>query len=155
LSLQSGKRLKADAILWCNGRSGNTDQLNLAAIGLEADHRGNLAVDESYRTSVDNIYAVGDVIGWPSLASASFGQGRSVADGIVGREHAHVDDGPTGSCTLAEIGSVDDSEAELTAARVPYEVGRALFKNTARGQISGEAVGMLKLLFHVDTLELL
>jgi NAD(P) transhydrogenase len=155
LSLQSGKRLKADAILWCNGRSGNTDQLNLAALGLEADHRGNLTVDESYRTSVDNIYAVGDVIGWPSLASASYGQGRSVSDGIVGREYAHVNDVPTGIYTLPEISSVGKTETELTAARVPYEVGRALFKNTARGQISGEDVGMLKLLFHVDTLELL
>lgn len=155
LHLKSGKRLKADAILWCNGRSGNTDQLNLAAVGLEADHRGNLQVDEAYRTSVENIYAVGDVIGWPSLASASYGQGRSVSEGIAGRERIHVDDVPTGIYTLPEISSIGKTETELTAARVPYEVGRALFKNTARGQISGEDVGMLKILFHVDTLEIL
>lgn len=155
LHLKSGKRLKADAILWCNGRSGNTDGLNLAALGVEADYRGNLAVDECYRTTVKNIYAVGDVIGWPSLASASFGQGRAVADGIFGGECMVVDNVPTGIYTLPEISSVGKTETELTAARVPYEVGRALFKNTARGQISGEDVGMLKLLFHVDTLELL
>lgn len=155
LHLKSGKRLKADAILWCNGRSGNTDQLNLDAIGLKADHRGNLKVDECYRTAVDNIYAVGDVIGWPSLASASYGQGRSVSGGILGDACVQVSDVPTGIYTLPEISSVGRTETELTQARIPYEVGRALFKNTARGQISGESVGMLKLLFHVDTLEVL
>lgn len=155
LHLKSGKRLKADAILWCNGRSGNTDKLNLAAAGLEADHRGNLKVDEAYRTSVENIYAVGDVIGWPSLASASYGQGRSVSHGITGGECEFVKGVPTGIYTLPEISSVGKTETELTAARIPYEVGRALFKNTARGQISGEDVGMLKILFHVDSLEVL
>lgn len=155
LYLQSGKRLKADAILWCNGRSGNTEKLNLSAIGIQADHRGNLKVDESYRTEIENIYAVGDVIGWPSLASASYGQGRSVSGGIVGGECIQVEDVPTGIYTLPEISSIGKTETELTAARIPYEVGRALFKNTARGQISGEDVGMLKLLFHVDTLEIL
>ncbi|MGB3610410.1 MAG: Si-specific NAD(P)(+) transhydrogenase [Cellvibrio sp.] len=155
LYLKSGKRLRADAILWCNGRSGNTDTLNLDAVGLQADHRGNLKVDDHYRTAVDNIYAVGDVIGWPSLASASLGQGRSVSSGIVGGECPVVEDVPTGIYTLPEISSVGKTETELTAARVPYEVGRALFKNTARGQISGEDVGMLKLLFHVDTMEIL
>lgn len=155
LHLKSGKRLKADAILWCNGRSGNTDTLNLDAVGLQADHRGNLKVDECYRTALDNIYAVGDVVGWPSLASASFGQGRSVSGGIIGGDCVRVEDVPTGIYTLPEISSVGKTETELTAARVPYEVGRALFKNTARGQISGEDVGMLKLLFHVDTMEIL
>lgn len=155
LHLKSGKRLKADAILWCNGRSGNTDQLNLDAIGVTADHRGNLKVDECYRTNVENIYAVGDVIGWPSLASASYGQGRSVSGGILGDTCTQVSDVPTGIYTLPEISSVGRTETELTQARIPYEVGRALFKNTARGQISGENVGMLKLLFHVDTLEVL
>jgi NAD(P) transhydrogenase len=155
LVLQSGKRLKADAILWCNGRSGNTDHLNLESIGLKADHRGNLKVDECYRTSVDNVYAVGDVIGWPSLASASYGQGRAVLGGILDNMCVPVENVPTGIYTLPEISSVGKTEAELTQAKVPYEVGRALFKNTARGQISGDNVGMLKLLFHVDTLEVL
>lgn len=155
LHLKSGKRLKADAILWCNGRSGNTDKLNLAAAGIEADHRGNLTVDQTYRTNVPHIYAVGDVIGWPSLASASYGQGRSASHVITGAESEFVDGVPTGIYTLPEISSVGKTETELTAARIPYEVGRALFKNTARGQISGEDVGMLKILFHVDTLEVL
>jgi NAD(P) transhydrogenase len=155
LFLKSGKRLRADAILWCNGRSGNTDALNLDAVGLKADHRGNLKVDESYRTDVENIYAVGDVIGWPSLASASYGQGRAVTGGIFGDQCKLVHDVPTGIYTLPEISSVGKTETELTQAKVPYEVGRALFKNTARGQISGEDVGMLKILFHVDTLEIL
>ncbi|HSC68422.1 MAG TPA: Si-specific NAD(P)(+) transhydrogenase [Cellvibrio sp.] len=155
LFLKSGKRLKADAILWCNGRSGNTDALNLEVTGLTADHRGNLKVDNCYRTAVPNIYAVGDVIGWPSLASASYGQGRAVSGGIFGDECKLVQDVPTGIYTLPEISSVGKTETELTQAKVPYEVGRALFKNTARGQISGEDVGMLKLLFHVDTLEIL
>jgi NAD(P) transhydrogenase len=155
LFLKSGKRLKADAILWCNGRSGNTDGLNLEAAGLTADHRGNLKVDNCYRTQVPTIYAVGDVIGWPSLASASYGQGRAVTSGIFSDECRLVQDVPTGIYTLPEISSVGKTETELTQAKVPYEVGRALFKNTARGQISGEDVGMLKLLFHVDTLEIL
>jgi NAD(P) transhydrogenase len=155
LFLKSGKRLKADAILWCNGRSGNTDNLNLDATGLKVDHRGNLTVDENYRTEVENIYAVGDVVGLPSLASASYGQGRAVVDGIFSGECQLVDDVPTGIYTLPEISSVGRTETELTQAKIPYEVGRALFKNTARGQISGEDVGMLKILFHVDTLEIL
>jgi NAD(P) transhydrogenase len=155
LHLKSGKRLKADAILWCNGRSGNTDKLNLAAVGLEADRRGNLTVTQDYRTSVDNIFAVGDVVGWPSLASASYDQGRAVAAVITNQPSKPVTGVPTGIYTLPEISSIGKTETELTASKVPYEVGRALFKNTARGQISGEDVGMLKLLFHVETLEIL
>jgi NAD(P) transhydrogenase len=155
LFLKSGKRLKADAILWCNGRSGNTEHLNLGVAGLLPDHRGNLKVDETYKTQVEHIYAVGDVIGWPSLASASYGQGRAVTAGILGNECRLVSDVPTGIYTLPEISSIGKTESELTQARVPYEVGRGLFKYTARGQISGEEVGMLKLLFHIDTFEIL
>ncbi|MDO3386377.1 Si-specific NAD(P)(+) transhydrogenase [Gilvimarinus sp. SDUM040013] len=153
--LESGKRITADAVLWCNGRSGNTDKLNLEAIGLEPDHRGNLKVNSQYQTDVENIYAVGDVVGWPSLASASFDQGRALAAIILGKECAEVSEVPTGIYTLPEISSVGKTESELTEAKVPYEVGRCLFKNTARGQISSEDVGMLKLLFHVDTGQLL
>lgn len=155
IHLKSGKRLRADALLWCNGRTGNTDRLNLDATGLEADHRGQLKVSDKYQTEVESIYAVGDVIGWPSLASASFDQGRSVARFICGLSSRFVSDAPTGIYTLPEISSIGKTESELTAAKVPYEVGRAFFKDTARAQISGEDVGMLKLLFHVDTLEIL
>ncbi|MCK7597305.1 Si-specific NAD(P)(+) transhydrogenase [Microbulbifer sp. CAU 1566] len=155
MEMQSGKRISADALLWCNGRSGNTGSLGLENVGLEANHRGQLAVDEHYCTSVENIYAVGDVIGWPSLASASYDQGRAVAAAVVGRGHRVIEDAPTGIYTLPEISSVGQTETELTNAKVPYEVGRALFKHTARAQISGERVGMLKILFHIETREIL
>ncbi len=156
LTLKSGKRLRADALLWCNGRTGNTDKLNLPSVGLEANHRGQLNVDQGYRTEVDNIFAVGDVIGWPSLASASFDQGRAVAKSMRGEEPDLVaSDVPTGIYTLPEISSLGKTERELTAQRIPYEVGRAFFKHTARAQISGEDVGMLKILFHIDTYEIL
>ncbi|BFM16116.1 Si-specific NAD(P)(+) transhydrogenase [Maricurvus nonylphenolicus] len=155
IHLKSGKRLRGDALLWCNGRTGNTDGLNLDKVGLQADHRGQLKVSEKYQTEIENIYAVGDVIGWPSLASASYDQGRSVARFIAGLSSRYVTDAPTGIYTLPEISSIGKTESELTEAKVPYEVGRAFFKNTARAQISGEDVGMLKLLFHVDTLEIL
>lgn len=155
LHLKSGKRLRADAILWCNGRSGNTENLNLSVVGVASDHRGNLTVDDCYKTNVEHIYAVGDVIGAPSLASASYGQGRSVTSGIFNGQCKLVTDVPTGIYTLPEISSIGKNERELTQAKIPYEVGRGLFKYIARGQISGEEVGMLKILFHVDTLELL
>ncbi len=155
LNLKSGKRIKADALLWCNGRSGNTEHLGLENLGLEANSRGQLTVDQNYLTTVPNIYAAGDVIGWPSLASASYDQGRAVLSGIKGESYRIVEDAPTGIYTLPEISSIGKTEAELTAAKVPYEVGRAFFKDTARGQISGENVGMLKLLFRIDTFEIL
>ncbi len=155
LNLQSGKKIKADALLWCNGRTGNTDSLNLGNASLEANHRGQIKVDQQYRTAVPSIYAAGDVIGWPSLASASYDQGRSIIDVLNDAGARYIEDAPTGIYTLPEISSIGKTECELTNARVPYEVGRALFKDTARGQISGEDVGMLKLLFHADTLEIL
>lgn len=153
--LKSGKRLYADALLWCNGRTGNTDGMCLEAAGLSADSRGQLTVDHTYRTEVDNIYAAGDVIGWPSLASASYDQGRAAAGSILGRDIRFVDDVPTGIYTLPEISSIGKTERELTDEKIPYEVGRAFFKSIARAQISGEEVGMLKILFHIDTFEIL
>jgi len=153
--LKSGKRLHADALLWCNGRTGNTDSLNLEAAGLSADSRGQLKVDNNYRTAAEHIYAAGDVIGWPSLASASYDQGRSAAGALLGRDVRFVDDVPTGIYTLPEISSIGKTERELTDEKVPYEVGRAFFKSIARAQISGEEVGMLKILFHIDTFEIL
>lgn len=155
LNLKSGKRIKADALLWSNGRSGNTERLGLENAGLEANHRGQIEVDDEYRTQQPNIFAAGDVIGWPSLASASYDQGRAVVAAITGEPVRVVTDAPTGIYTLPEISSVGKTEAELTAAKVPYEVGRAFFKDIARAQISGDEVGMLKILFHLDTLEIL
>ncbi len=152
----SGKRLGGDAILFCNGRTGNTDTLNLGAVSIDANHRGQITVDERYRTSVENIYAAGDVIGWPALASAAYDQGRSAAADMFGAEDVRfVAEVPTGIYTLPEISSIGKTEAQLTEERVPYEVGRAFFKHTARAQITGDEVGMLKILFHVDSLKIL
>ncbi len=156
LSLQSGKKVRADAFLWCNGRSGNTESLGLENIGLEPNGRGQLAVDEHYHTEVENIYAAGDVIGWPSLASAAYDQGRSASSDIVDDGYfRYVDDVPTGIYTIPEISSVGKTERELTDAKVPYEIGQAFFKDLARAQITREAVGMLKILFHRETREIL
>ena len=156
MHLKSGKRVKADAVLWCNGRTGNTDSLSLESIGLEANRRGQLDVDQSYRTPVDGVFAVGDVIGWPSLASASYDQGRNVASALLDQDDTRfVDEVPTGIYTIPEISSLGLSEKELTEKKIPYEVGQSFFKDLARAQITGEAVGMLKILFHRDTLEIL
>ncbi|WP_086480506.1 Si-specific NAD(P)(+) transhydrogenase [Oceanospirillum sanctuarii] len=156
LELKSGKKLRADAFLWCNGRSGNTEDIGLELVGLEPNGRGQLEVDQHYRTSVEHIYAVGDVIGWPSLASAAYDQGRSAAADILDDdEFRFVNEVPTGIYTIPEISSVGQSERELTEAKIPYEVGQAFFKDTARAQITGETAGMLKILFHRETLELL
>ncbi|WP_290538694.1 Si-specific NAD(P)(+) transhydrogenase [Alcanivorax sp.] len=155
LELQSGKKLRADALLWCNGRSGNTQDMGLDAVGLEPNNRGQLQVNERYQTSVEGIYAVGDVVGWPSLASASYDQGRFCAAAIAGDEVRQVTDVPTGIYTIPGISSVGRNEQELTEAKVPYEVGQAFFRNLARAQITGERVGMLKILFHRETLAVL
>jgi len=156
LTLKSGKKIKADALLWSNGRTGNTADLNLAAAGLSANKRGQIEVNQQYQTCASNIYAAGDVIGWPSLASAAYDQGRSAAGNIGAELPWHfVDDVPTGIYTIPEISSVGKTEQELTAANVPYEVGKALFKDTARAQISNETTGMLKILFHRTSLQIL
>ncbi len=156
LHLKSGKKIRSDAILWSNGRSGNTEGLNLEAIGLKANSRGQLKVDDTYCTEIDNIYAAGDVIGWPSLASAAYDQGRCAAAFMVGDSDAEpVSSVPTGIYTIPEISSIGKTEQELTDERVPYEVGQAFFKHLARAQIIGERSGVLKILFHRETLEIL
>jgi NAD(P) transhydrogenase len=156
LHLKSGKKIKADCLLWCNGRTGNTDRLGLENIGIKVNSRGQIDVDQQYRTSVSNIFAAGDVIGWPSLASAAYDQGRSAAGSAVENDSwRFVDDVPTGIYTIPEISSIGKNEKELTQAKIPYEVGKAFFKGMARAQISHEPVGMLKILFHRETLEIL
>lgn len=156
IKLKSGKILHSDALLWCNGRAGNTENIKLENVGIDTNEKGQLQVNKLYQTQVENIYSVGDVIGWPSLASAAFDQGRSATAISQGEETCHyVDDVATGIYTIPEISSVGKTERELTDACVPYEIGRAFFKDTARGQISGEDVGMLKILFSLDNLEIL
>ncbi len=155
--LKSGKKMRADCLLYANGRTGNTDKLNLESVGLQADSRGQLVVNANYQTQVEHIYAVGDVIGYPSLASAAYDQGRFVAQAIIHGQAAHLltEDIPTGIYTIPEISSVGRTEQELTAAKVPYEVGRASFKHLARAQIAGKDIGSLKILFHRETKEIL
>ncbi|GAA5216575.1 Si-specific NAD(P)(+) transhydrogenase [Corallincola platygyrae] len=157
VQFESGKRLKADALLFANGRTGNTDTLQLDKVGLKANHRGQLEVNEHYQTDVDNIYAVGDVIGYPSLASAAYDQGRIAADAMVdGKAEAKlIGNIPTGIYTIPEISSVGKTEQELTAAKVPYEIGQAHFSSLARAQIANAGVGCLKLLFHRETKQIL
>jgi NAD(P) transhydrogenase len=157
LHLKSGKRLKTDVFLWANGRQGNTDSLALENVGLEANKRGQLEVDQQFQTAVEHIYAVGDVIGYPSLASAAYTQGRAAAMHMLGEKDGNLrlHDIPTGIYTSPEISSVGKTERELTAACIPYEIGFSQFKSLARAQITGQTTGMLKLLFHRDTLAIL
>jgi len=157
MEMTSGKRIRADMLLWCNGRTGNTDGLNLEAVGLEANHRGQLEVSDTYQTARENIYATGDVIGWPALAGAAYDQGRFASAHMCGdkADKTFVSDVATGIYTIPEISSVGKTERELTDARVPYEIGRALFKNISRAHITGDKAGMLKILFHSETLEVL
>ncbi len=157
LHLKSGKRVRSDVILWANGRSGNTQDMGLEALGVLTDARGQILVDEYYRTAALHIYAVGDVIGPPALASAAYDQGRYAATHLVeGTCNTRLSrDIPNGIYTTPEISSVGRTERELTAARIPYEVGHSLFRSLARAQITGQTVGMLKILFHRDTLEIL
>ncbi|MFN6103984.1 MAG: Si-specific NAD(P)(+) transhydrogenase [Planctomycetaceae bacterium] len=155
VSLKSGKQIKSDVVLWANGRTGNSDRLGVDAVGLTPDGRGYLAVNEDFQTAVPNIYAVGDVIGIPSLASAAYVQGRYAALHQAGEQPPRmmVRQIPTGIYTSPEISSLGRTERELTAEWVPYEVGHALFRHLARAQITGRTAGMLKLLFHRETLE--
>jgi NAD(P) transhydrogenase len=155
LHLESGKAIRADALLWSNGRAGNSQHLGLDSVGLHADSRGHLKVDDRYQTACEGVFAVGDLIGWPSLASAAYDQGRFCASALCGETPRQVTDVPTGIYTIPGISSVGRTEQELTRDHVPYEVGQAFFRNLARAQITAEQVGMLKILFHRDTLEVL
>ena len=155
-NLVSKKRILGDALLYAVGRSGNVDALNLKAAGVEVDERGRIKVDENYRTSQKNIFAVGDVIGFPSLASVSMEQGR-IAAARAFNLNVHTDPAgyPYGIYTIPQISFIGKTEDQLTDADVPYEVGVAYFREIARGQITGQIDGRLKLLFHRETLELL
>ena len=157
LHLGSGKKIKSDVLLWANGRTGNSDGMGLEAIGVRVSGRGQIEVNADYQSSLPHIYAVGDVVGYPSLASAAYDQGRFAATHLV---HGHCDYSlvrlvPIGIYTSPEISSIGPTERELTEAKVPYEVGHSMFRSLARAQIMGSPVGMLKILFHRDTLALL
>ena len=156
-NLESKKRVSGDALLYAVGRQGAIDELNLAAAGLEADNRGRIPVDENYQTKVDHIFAVGDVVGFPSLASVSMEQGRIAAARAFNdcRTSSNPSFYPYGIYTIPEISFIGKTEEQLTDEDVPYEVGLAYYRETARGQIRGDTTGRLKLVFHRDTRKVL
>jgi NAD(P) transhydrogenase len=154
--LKSNKTVVTDMLLFSMGRSSNTDGLNLQAVGIATDKTGLIKVNEFYQTAVPHIYAAGDVIGFPGLASTSMEQGRLAACHAFKVALSTLPKMmPYGIYTIPEISTVGKSEEELTKENVPYEVGRAFYKEIARGQIFGDLDGLLKLIFHRDTLELL
>ncbi|MFN0179116.1 MAG: Si-specific NAD(P)(+) transhydrogenase [Gemmatimonadales bacterium] len=148
VTLESGKRITADAVLFSIGRVGATGDLGIEAAGLTADSRGRLAVDNQYRTAVPHIFAAGDVIGYPSLAATSSEQGRLAACHALGLPAppmaSHF---PIGIYAIPEISMVGETEQILTERKEPYEVGIARYREIARGQILGDGDGLLKLLF--------
>jgi NAD(P) transhydrogenase len=150
--LASGKRIGADAVFYAAGREGATSHLDLAEAGLEADGRGRITVGPDYRTTVDNVFAVGDVIGFPSLAATSSEQGRLAARHACGAAAAAISAVlPIGIYTIPEISFVGETEEKLSAAGIPYETGLSRYRELARGQIMGDTYGMLKLLVCPDT----
>ncbi len=156
--LKSGKQVVSEKLLFTLGRNANTDGLNLEQVGVRLGKRGRIEVDKDYRTSVENIFAAGDVIGGPGLASTSLEQGRLAmcaalmeacpSPGVTGGL-------PYGIYTIPEISMIGETEESLTEQAIPYEIGQAYFKEVARGQIIGEDYGMLKLLFHRESRKLL
>ena len=156
IQLASGKQIVSEKALYSIGRTGATEALRLDAAGLSADERGRINVKSTYQTEVPHIYAVGDVIGFPSLASTSSEQGRLAACHALGIEAKSVPElFPFGIYTIPEISMVGRNEEELTEEGVPYEVGKAHYREIARGQIIGDSTGLLKLIFHLETHELL
>jgi NAD(P) transhydrogenase len=155
-TLQSRKKISGHTLLYSVGRVGNVDQLNLAAAGLQADDRGRIPVDSEYRTTQPHIYAAGDVIGFPSLASVSMEQGRIASGHATGLDvHSNPKNYPYGIYTIPEISFIGRTEEQLTEDDVPYEVGLAYYREIARGQIRGDTTGRLKIIFHRETKELL
>jgi len=154
--LKSGKQIVASTLMYSVGRIGATKELNLQAVGITPDERGRLKVNEHYQTTVPHIYAAGDVVGFPSLASTSMQQGRLAschAFGLPCRTETQLL--PYGIYSIPEISTVGRNEEDLTRDGIPYEVGIARYREIARGQLIGDEIGMLKLLFHSQTRKLL
>jgi NAD(P) transhydrogenase len=152
VTLESGKTLHADCLMYCVGRQGATDELNLPAIGLTPDARGRVTVDPCFQTAVPYVYAVGDVVGFPALASTSMEQGRVAACSMFGAAcEAMQKLLPYGIYSIPEISMVGRTEEQLTHDGIPYETGVAQYREIARGQLLGDEIGMLKLLIEPDT----
>ncbi|ABF42224.1 pyridine nucleotide-disulfide oxidoreductase [Candidatus Koribacter versatilis Ellin345] len=155
-TLESGKRVHGDGLLFTVGRQANTDKLNLESAGLKTGDRGKLEVNEQFQTAVPNIYAAGDVIGFPALASTSMEQGRIASCNMFGvPSKMRPQFFPYGIYTIPEISIVGQTEEQLTHDKVPYEVGIARYSELAKGQMLGDEHGLLKLLFHSESLKLL
>ncbi len=155
-SLDSGKKVHGDGLLFTVGRQGNTDKLNLESVGLKPADRGKIEVNDTFQTAVPNIYAAGDVIGFPALASTSMEQGRIASCNMFGvPAHMRPQFFPYGIYTIPEISICGQTEEQLTKDKVPYEVGIARYGEIAKGQMLGDEHGMLKLLFHPESLKLL
>jgi NAD(P) transhydrogenase len=156
-NLESKKKLSGDALLYAVGRQGNVDELNLGSVGVEADKRGRIPVDKDFRTKCPNIFAAGDVIGFPSLASVSMEQGRIAAARSFGDVTIVSNPSfyPYGIYTIPEISFIGKTEEQLTDEDAPYEVGLAYYREIARGQIRGDTTGRLKIIFHRETHALL
>ncbi len=156
IELASGKRIAAEAVLYSAGREGATEGLGLERAGLAVDERGRIPVGRNFRTDAPNIYAVGDVIGFPSLAATAMEQGRIAALDALGQEVRDMQELlPIGIYTIPEISFVGKTESELTEAAVPYEVGISRYRELARGQILGDSYGMLKILVSQEDRRLL
>jgi NAD(P) transhydrogenase len=155
-TLASSKKIGADSLMYCIGRQGATEALNLPAAGLTADNRGRLKVNDHFQTSVPHIYAAGDVIGFPALASTSMEQGR-LASCHMFHQFANSTSElfPYGIYTIPEISMVGQSEQQLTQQNIPYEVGLARYREIARGQLIADPNGLLKLMFHAESHRLL
>jgi NAD(P) transhydrogenase len=150
--LESGKNVHGQGLLYTVGRQANSDLLNIEAAGLTSDGRGKLLVNEHFQTAVDHIYAAGDIIGFPALASTSMEQGRLASCHMFGKPGKLI---PYGIYTIPEISMVGYTEEQLTKEKIPYEVGLARYAELAKGQMLGDDQGLLKLVFDPDSLKLL
>ncbi|NGZ04414.1 MAG: Si-specific NAD(P)(+) transhydrogenase [Nitrospira sp. WS238] len=154
--LDNGETLTAEMLLYTMGRIGNTEALNLSAIGLATDQQGQLPVNAHYQTAIPHIYAAGDVIGFPALAATSMEQGRLATCHAFQVPDVHeIKVIPYGIYSIPEVSIVGQTEEDLMTAGIPHATGRALFREMARGHISGELHGLLKVIFHRDTHALL
>ncbi|MFK7872671.1 MAG: Si-specific NAD(P)(+) transhydrogenase [Oligoflexales bacterium] len=157
VQLESGKTMRSDVALFAMGRSGNTQNMGLQEIGVQLiENRGVIPVNKHYQTNLEHIYAVGDVTGFPNLASAAYDQGRFAANHMIDptSKDELATDIPSGIYTIPEISCIGRTEEELTHHKIPYEVGHSAFRHLARSHVCGEKVGMLKILFNPETLEI-
>ncbi len=155
-TLESGKCLRAESLLYAVGRQGVCKPLSLENVGIQYDDRERLKVNENYQTSADHVYAVGDVIGFPALVSTAMEQGRMAACHAFNVEvHSMPELFPYGIYSVPEISMVGKTEKQLTEAGIPYEAGIAQYNELARGQLLGDDTGLLKLLIHQENHQIL